>query len=183
MNNKESFLIGQDKKIIKTINVAGGVITKKGENDETMVLLLQRAADDHWPLHYEFCRGKCDKPIGEDLKHCLKREVKEECGLDVIPIKLIDTFDYIADHGTRKSTSYNFLCKMVDENQPVKLSKEHQDFKWITTMGEVELLILPDQKKTISKVLNTDEQIVNYPDNKFTKNNSVEEYLQWLTKT
>jgi len=171
-------MISDEKKITKFMNVAAAVITKKGENDENLILLIQRAADDHWPLHWEFPRGKCDKPVGEDLKHCLKREVKEECGLDIIPIKLIDTFDYIADHGTRKSTSYNFLCKMEDENQKIKLSKEHDNFRWIQSMGEVELLVFADQKKTISKVLNTDGQIVNYPDNKFTKNNKVEEYLE-----
>ena len=171
-------MLSDEKKITKFINVSAGVIIKKGENDENLVLLIQRAADDHWPLHWEFPRGKCDKPMGEDLKHCLKREVKEESGLDIIPIKLIDTFDYIADKGTRKSTCYNFLCRMKDENQKVKLSKEHDNFRWIQSMGEVELMVFADQKKTLSKALNTDKQIVSYPENNFTKNNSVEEYLE-----
>ena len=176
-------MLSDEKKITKFINVSAAVIIKKGENDENLVLLIQRAADDHWPLHWEFPRGKCDKPMGEDLKHCLKREVKEESGLDIIPIKLIDTFDYIADKGTRKSTCYNFLCRMKDENQKVKLSKEHDNFRWIQSMGEVELMVFADQKKTLSKALNTDKQIVSYPENNFTKNNSVEEYLQWLSLT
>lgn len=182
MDNRESFLIGQDKKVVKIINVAGGVITKKGENGETMVLLIQRSKRDHFPNFWEFCRGKCDKPKGENLKHCLKREAKEETGLDVIPIKLIDTFEYIADKGTRRSICYNFLCKMKDEKQAVKLSKEHQNFTWITSVGEAELMILPDQKKTLAKVLNSDKEIVNYPDNDFSKNNKIEEYLKWLSR-
>ena len=176
-------MLSDEKKITKFINVSAGVIIKKGENDENLILLIQRAADDHWPLHWEFPRGKCDHGPSEDLKHCLKREVKEESGLDIIPIKLIDTFDYIADKGTRKSTCYNFLCRMKDENQKVKLSKEHDNFRWIQSMGEVELMVFADQKKTLSKALNTDKQIVSYPENNFTKNNSVEEYLQWLSLT
>jgi len=70
--------IMSDEANVETVmNVAAGVIVKF-EQDRPYVLLIQRAADDHWPLHWEFPRGKCDKPVGEDLIHCLKREVKED---------------------------------------------------------------------------------------------------------
>jgi len=69
---------------------------------------------------------------------------------------------------------------MKDPEQKVKLSKEHQNYKFIQSVGEAEMLVLPDQKKSIEKAFNTDLQIVSYPENHFTKNNSVEEYLQWL---
>ena len=159
------FLYGEENNVKKKINVAGGVIIKEGENGETMVLLIQRAHDDFFPDHFEIPRGKCDKPIGEDLIHCLIREVKEETGLDIEPIKFIDKFSYLADKGTRESIQHNYLCKMKDPNQKVKLSKEHQDFKWVQTVGEVELFVLPEIKKTISKVLNQDAKIVEYPEN------------------
>lgn len=173
-------VIGDEANVEVVMNVAAGVIVKKDENDKLQVLLIQRSEDDHFPLYYEFPRGKCDKPIGESLISCAKREIKEETGLDVILIRLIDTFEYIADKGKRKSICHNFLCKMKDENQKIKLSKEHVDYKWISEVGEAELLVLPDQKKTIEKVLNVDRAIVSYPDNKFTKNNSIEEYLKNL---
>ena len=67
-----------DTSKVKTkMNVAAGVIVKEGENGEQLLLLIQRASDDHWPLHFEFPRGKCDKPKGEDLIKCCKREIKE----------------------------------------------------------------------------------------------------------
>lgn len=175
-------VIGDEANVEVVMNVSAGVICKRDEDNKLQVLLIQRAEDDHFPLYYEFPRGKCDKPIGESLLSCAKREIKEETGLDVIPVHLIDTFEYIADKGKRKSICHNFLCKMKDEKQKVKLSKEHVDYKWISEVGEAELLVLPDQKKTIEKVLNADRGIVSYPDNKFTKNNSIEEYLQWLTQ-
>jgi 8-oxo-dGTP pyrophosphatase MutT (NUDIX family) len=170
----ESF-IGADTKVEYELNVAAGVICKMNEDGRKQILLIQRAADDHWPLYWEFPRGKCDKPIGEPLEKCAIREIKEETNLDVTPIMEIDTLEYTADEGKRKSTCHNFLCRMKNPNQKVVLSSEHADFKWISEVGEAEMLVLPDQKKTIEKVLNQDRTIVSYPDNVFTKNNEVEE--------
>jgi len=171
-------LINDEDKVETYVNVAGGVIIKEGENNESLVLLIRRAPDDHWPLRYEFPRGKCDKGSSEPLINCLKREIKEETGLDVIPLKFIDKFSYVAEKGTRKSTQYNYLCKMKDPNQPVKLSKEHDEYKWIGSVGEVELMVAPECKKTISKVLNTDIQIVNYSHGEEEK--ITESYLKTL---
>jgi len=167
-------LFSSELKVKKFMKVAGAVVMRINEDERKQVLLIRRSVDDHWPLHYEFPRGKCDKPVGEKLIHCLKREVKEETGLDVIPLKLIDKFSYIADKGTRKSTQYNFLCKLKNPNQKIKLSKEHDQFRWVGSVGEVELLVYPELKKTISKVLNVDEQIVNYPENEL-EDESIEE--------
>ena len=171
-------IISDANKVKIIIPVAGGLIIKEGENGEKLLLLIQRSSKDHFPDFYEYPRGKCDFGKNENLIHCLKREIKEETGLDIIPIKEIDTFEYLADKGTRKSICHNFLCRMKNPNQKVKLSHEHQDYKWIQSVGEAELLVLPDQKKSIEKAFNEELQIVSYPENHFTKNNSVEEYLQ-----
>lgn len=174
-------LIGDEDKIEYVMNVAAGIVMKIDEDERKQILLIQRSSDDHWPLHWEFPRGKCDKPIGESLFKCAQREIKEETGLDVEALTLIDTFEYIADRGKRKSICHNFLCRMKNPDQKIKLSKEHQDYKWISEMGEAEMMVMPDQKKSIEKALNSDRSIVSYPDNTFTKNNRVEEYLQWLS--
>ena len=172
-------VIGDESNVKVHMNAAAGVIMRYDENKRKQILLLQRARDDHWPNFWEFPRGKCDKPIGESLMKCASREIKEETGLDVEPIALIDTFDYLADNGTRKTTSHNFLCRMKNPEQKVKLSKEHQDYKWISEVGEAEMLLLPEQKKTIEKVLNSDRSIVSYTDNDFTDNNNMlERYLE-----
>lgn len=174
-------MITDDKNIKTKVNVASAVILKR-EDGVASVLLIMRAKEDHWPNQWELPRGKCDKPHGEDVKHCVVREIKEETGLDVIPVKLIDTFIYYADKGTRKTTSYNFLCQMTDPNQQVKLSKEHQAAKWVSEVGIAELLLHPDQKKTLVKVLNDNREIVSYPSNDFTNNNKVEEYLSHIQR-
>lgn len=157
------FLMGQDDLVEKEINVAGAVIIKNNEEGTQSVLLIQRSKKDNWPNVWEFPRGKCDKGDNDKLKDCLKREVKEETGLDVEIIEFIDKYEYIADRGKRKSTQFNFLCRMINPEQKVKLSFEHQSYRWITSVGEVELLVPSEMKKTISKVLNQSEKIVIYP--------------------
>jgi len=170
-------------KITKKVNVSGGIIFKEQRGQKPALLLIQRAADDHWPNFMEYPRGKCDNGPNEPLLKCLKREVKEETGLDVIPLKYIDKFSYIADKGTRLSTQYNYICKMKDPEQKVKLSKEHQGFQWITTPGEAEMTVLPEMKKSILKafeLVDPDTKIVNYPENDFTPDQSIEESVMNL---
>jgi 8-oxo-dGTP diphosphatase len=149
-----------ESKITKFIAVAGAVITKENNEGTMSVLLIRRSPTDHWKLIWEFPRGKMEK--NEKILDALKREVKEETGLNVKIIKYIDKYEYIADQGTRKSTQYNYLCKIDPPNQNIKLSFEHDDFMWVSSIGEVELLVPSEMKKTISKVLNHDQQIVNY---------------------
>lgn len=165
-----------DRQNVKVhVNAAAAIIMRYDENNNKQILLIQRAPDDHWPHHYEFPRGKCDQGDENDTHSCVKREVKEETGLDIKVLALIDKFEYLADGGTRLTTCYNYLCKMVEPEQKIKLSNEHQDVKWISQVGEAEMLVMPEQKKTIEKVLNNDKPLVSYPDNEFTKNNQMEE--------
>lgn len=168
-------MIGDEDKVEKIVNVAAGLIMKEDENGVKKVLLIQRAADDHWPLHFEFPRGKCDTGPNEKVIPCLKREVKEETGLDIEPVEFLGKFEYIADKGKRKSICYNYLCEMKNPNQEIKLSHEHRTFKWITQIGEAELLIHPDQKRFIQRILSTENPIVSVPENNFTQNNQIEE--------
>lgn len=171
-------MIGDEDKVETIVKVAAGIIMKEDENGTKMVLLIQRAADDHWPLHFEFPRGKCDKSPNEKIIPCLKREIKEETGLDIIPVEFLGKFEYIADQGKRKSICYNYLCEMKNPDQKVKLSHEHGTYKWITQVGEAELLVHPDQKRYIQQVLSTENPIVSTPENSFTKNNQIEEDIK-----
>ncbi|MHA1801180.1 MAG: NUDIX hydrolase [Candidatus Heimdallarchaeaceae archaeon] len=161
------------------MDAAAAVIIRLNQDDDRQVLIIQRAKEDKWPNHWEFPRGKCDVK-GEDLFGCLKREVKEEVGLDVEIVRLVDTHQYTADEGKRLTTCHNFLCKMVDDEQEVKLSHEHQRFKWIGEVGQAELILLPEQKKTIEKVLNRGRALVSSPGDK--KEETIKEYLRYIQR-
>lgn len=142
------------------IPVAGAIIIRKDIHNNDELLLIRRSKTDSWAMVWEFPRGKVKK--GEDVREGLIREVKEETGLNVNIIKFIDKYVYIADEGTRISTQYNFLCEMKNPKQEVKLSFEHDDFRWIKSVGEAELLVPSEMKKSIAKIFNTDKMIVAY---------------------
>jgi len=151
---------------ITKARVACGVIIKEGiDGDE--ILVLKRSPDDHWPHAMDLPRGKCDGGNGgtntnEKLIRCLRREVKEETGLDIDPLGYIDQFTYMADRGTRETTQYNFLCQMKDPKQEVRLSREHSEYIWVSSMGQIELMLMPEMKKTVSKVFNNEYKLVDY---------------------
>jgi 8-oxo-dGTP diphosphatase len=142
-------LISDLKDVKIKINVAAAIIYRRNEDNRNEILLIQRSADDYFPLIFEIPRGKCDKGPNEGIEHCLLRETKEETGLSIKIEKFIDSFSYLADEDKRLSTQHNFLCTLTNPNQEVKLSKEHQDYRWVCNIAEVRLLTMPELAKVI----------------------------------
>lgn len=98
-------------------------------NDENKVLVLQ--SKHHF--------GKLALPAGhveygEKLIDAVKREVKEETGLDVIDISLlrigesIQSPDYMDQ--TKHFVSINFLCKATGEDVTID-QNEAEGYKWM----------------------------------------------------
>jgi 8-oxo-dGTP pyrophosphatase MutT (NUDIX family) len=161
--------------------VASGVIRRKGSGtDRQEVLMIKRdKTEPSFPMQWEFPKGKCEPGVDKELKDCLVREIKEETGLDVEPVVLIDKNIFDRDEGRFKIIFYNYLCKMLYPDQEVRLSGEHTAYKWVSEVGEVELMATPEQKKTIQKVLNRNRSIVSYP-KKQPVGESVDFYLTAL---
>ena len=72
-------------------------------------LVVQRAKDDHFPLHWEFPRGKCN--MGEVVVNCMMREVKEESGLQVVPVKYLGKTEYYSEVHKNMTHCYIFLAR------------------------------------------------------------------------
>ncbi len=70
--------------------------------------------------------------FGETAEETLKREILEETGLAVKPIKLIDTWNLVREDYQIAGIIY--LCQL--EAGEVRLSDEHDAFKWIDTDEE-----------------------------------------------
>jgi len=149
----ESSIINLDPDIPR-VPVAGAIIFKNLDSDKGQLLLIQRAKDDHYPNHWEFPRGKVEEK--EKIKEGLKREVKEEVGLEIDILRYFNKFSYIVKESgiiKRVSTQYNWICKPTDPEQQVKLSFEHQDFKWISHDAEAELYLYNEIKQTVMSAL------------------------------
>ena len=80
--------------------------------------------------------------FGETAEETLKREMLEETGLAVKPIKLLDTWSLIReDH---QIAGIIYLCQF--EEGEVRLSDEHDAFKWISTDEESLQMMYDDFK-------------------------------------
>jgi len=134
----------ENKKVIQRV-VVGGVIFNK----EYKVLVLQRSKDeDVFPEIWELPSGK--REFFEDSQSSLIREIKEETGLSKNKIIMpFYVFEYKVEKQDeiRDTTQINFLVKLL-EDEEVKLSKEHQNFAWISK-DEVEKYKLSEETKSV----------------------------------
>ncbi len=109
---------------------AGAVVYCQG--NEIEFLLLQNTLKK---TYWEFPKGKIEDK--EDIQATVKREIEEETGLKnfkIIPDfkeKITWFFKFKGDLIKKESTYLLAEVKAEDKNQ-VRISNEHQEFKWMT---------------------------------------------------
>lgn len=72
--------------------------------DNGKVFIAQRAAEDPLPHKWEFPGGKMEE--GETPQQCLKREMKEEFGMDVSVMEFFGESVYHYEHGSIRLVAY-----------------------------------------------------------------------------
>lgn len=129
------------------------VVTYKIEDKKIKYLILKRKL--HWN-GWEFPKGGMEK--GETIYQAVKREIKEESGLEIIKIKKYNFKGrYNYDKKTRldrefKGQSFKLFSAEVKLGK-IKIDKiEHSGFKWCTFLQAIRLLTWYNQKKAIKIV-------------------------------
>ncbi|MEW6716610.1 MAG: A/G-specific adenine glycosylase [Chloroflexota bacterium] len=112
----------QRKKSIPHHLVTAAVLQRDGH-----VLIAQRPAEGLLGNLWEFPGGKTLPE--EDLRTCLKREVREELGVDISVGEMLGVYQHTYSHF--RVTLHVFFCSLVS-GEPRKL--EHADLKWVTPM-------------------------------------------------
>ncbi|MCK5758493.1 MAG: NUDIX domain-containing protein [Clostridiales bacterium] len=115
-----------------------GLIQKNGK-----ILILHKSdvPGDVWELP----GGRMD--FGETAEETLEREIKEETGYDVKPVRLLDTWNFVK--GELQITGIIYLCEIIGGK--FLLSKEHDTFEWVTIGEEVVKKIALPFKERIKK--------------------------------
>ena len=118
-------------------------------NKEGKLLTLHRTSTaPAGPNKWDFPGGEID--FGEDAFSGIIREIKEECGLEVKDLKPFDVESHINEKGDFWVT-IAYMAKAKSDD--VKLSFEHDDFKWVS-VEEFLTLESIDKLRRFAKKLN-----------------------------
>lgn len=117
--------------------------------DGDKLLAVQRAStDSHNPSLWEAPGGKLDE--GQDLHGAIEREVMEETGLLIRPIDSIAHFEsqVIGGGGRYNGMPYVVLFGLgTIIGGTLKLSEEHDDYRWCSYTEFMELDLTPETRK------------------------------------
>lgn len=94
-------------------------------NENGILLVLDQTSEKRWDLP----GGGIEK--GENIFHALKREIKEETGLQVVglPKKICEFIEYFYNIDSKEGwESHRFFFEVVCEGEPV-LNGNHSDIK------------------------------------------------------
>ncbi len=102
------------------IDVTAAILAKDGK-----VLIAKRKPDDKQPGKWEFPGGKIE--AGESARECLKREMREEFGIDVRVGRLLGQSIYHYSHGSIRLLAYQA------EWQAGELAlRDHSEYVWVS---------------------------------------------------
>lgn len=101
------------------------------------------------PLHWDLPGGDLD--FGEDPMQGIMREIAEETGLAVEHPEPFDVEAHVNSNGDFWVTiAYNARCGAVED---VKLSYEHDEFKWVTPEEFLQLKSAEKLQRFIRKLI------------------------------
>ncbi len=117
------------------------------EKDNKILLIKRSAAYGEISNSWDIPGGRTE--FGEEPEEGLKREIKEETGLELETIKLVLDVSTVFKNQEKQIIRVTYLCTVKNNN--IQLSHEHTDMQWITKQ-ELKNIEFKDKilKKTIS---------------------------------
>lgn len=125
---------------MKVIEVVAAIIQK-----ENQYLATQRGYGD-FKGFWEFPGGKIE--FGESHEVALKREIREELGINISIEKFICTTDY--DYSSFHLTMHCYLCNIVSGEIELR---EHIAIRWLNPYELNDVKWLPADKEIIDKLV------------------------------
>ena len=126
-----------------------GLIKHQNKYLLTRRLELDREDTSDFVGKWQFPGGGVN--FGETVEVAVKREVKEEVGLDVDVVSVVP---YVINslRNNWHGIGIVLYCRLNDVKQKIKLNHEADDYGWFTYEEAMRLDILPGGKETIKAV-------------------------------
>lgn len=96
-------------------------------NEKGQVLLQQRNKEPE-KGYWSIPGGKLEWM--ETFEDAVKREVKEECGVDIKVEKLLGICDHIVKNENQHWVSPSFLCRITEGEPKIMEPTKHTDMQW-----------------------------------------------------
>ena len=132
--------------IDKTLLIASSVIEK-----DKKVLLLQRNSNGSYPDHWQLPEGKMEESETPDL--ALKREVKEEIGVEVKSLKFKKVLYSNFEVKGLKYLGIRAVYRAKLSSDKIKLSHEHKNYRWYSKEEALSLTLLPGIKEILRELV------------------------------
>jgi 8-oxo-dGTP diphosphatase len=126
------------------IKVTAAILIKDGK-----ILIAKRKADDRQANKWEFPGGTVEQ--NETPQECLKREMREEFGINVSVGKIFGESIYHYDHAPIKLLAYraHWECGQIS-------LKDHADYRWVSSWQLTEYDFAPADIPFVEKLQQND---------------------------
>ena len=123
-------------------------------NSDNKILILKRSdSDEKRPGQWDVPGGHMDP--GELVLGAAARELQEETGIRVEPRRLRMLYALTARRGDI-NVVWLFFTGNSESDQPVALSDEHSDYRWVSLAEAISLIDYDLQKEALSYIRDND---------------------------
>ena len=130
IKNPTKFCYYKKMKVMQKTLIASKVIII---NSEGLILVIRRSkTDPRKPLTWDLPGGFVEK--NEDPTEAVIRETFEEIGIHITNPRIIHISSYIEEIYLIRLVYY-----VIDDNEEVELSYEHDDYKWVNKNNYLKL--------------------------------------------
>jgi len=140
-----------------------GAVVFRREEKKIYYLLIRHPEDDGYSGHWDFPKGHIEK--GETKEEALKREVKEETGIEKLKIipGFSEWYQYFYRAKSKEREKRKSLKKGINifkvvtiylvetKERKIKLSFEHIDYKWLEYEKARDLITYERAGKVLEK--------------------------------
>jgi 8-oxo-dGTP pyrophosphatase MutT (NUDIX family) len=128
------------------VRAAGGLLRRTGKRGEPLIAVVHRPRHRDWSLP----KGKLDQ--GESWRDAAVREVEEETGFRVKPVKRLGRARYLDNKGRDKLVRYWLMDLAEGENgKGFEPNKEVDELRWLTPSEADQVLSYDRDRSLVAK--------------------------------